>query len=69
MSGLQREIDQLHAAGILPEPASAAFIRWLHEEFYADAPEALLKVRGETSERRMVPGAFRSDFASIRPVL
>src|SRR5436309_12180860 len=30
---LQREIDRLYAAGALPEPASASFIRWLHRSF------------------------------------
>src|SRR5208337_4016643 len=57
---VQREIDRRHAAGALPEPASAEFIGWLHREFYADAPEAMLLI-GEGDQRvRMVPGAFRS---------
>ena len=42
---LQREVDRLHAAGELPEPASASFIRWLHRSFYEDAPEAMLLIR------------------------
>lgn len=58
---LQREIDRRHAACDLPEPASADFIRWLHREFYADAPEAMLIVRSETRELRMTPGAFRAN--------
>lgn len=58
---LQREIDRRHAAGALPEPASADFIRWLHQEFYAEATEAMLVVRSETRELHMVPGQFRSD--------
>ena len=58
---LQREIDRRHAAGDLPEPASADLIRWLHREFYADAPEAMLVVRSETRELRMTPGAFRAE--------
>ncbi len=57
---VQREIDRLHAAGELPEPASAAFIHWLHREFYRDAAEAMLTVRGPEHHFRMVPGAFRS---------
>lgn len=57
---LQREIDRRHAAGTLQEPASANFIRWLHQEFYAEAPEAMLLVRSKTRELRMVPGQFRS---------
>ncbi len=57
---LQREIDRRHAAGDLPEPASAGFIRWLHEEFYRDAPEAMLTVRGDSRTLRMRPGLFRA---------
>ena len=29
---VQREVDRLHAAGELPEPASREFIRWLHRD-------------------------------------
>lgn len=57
---VQREIDRLHAGRALPEPASVAFIRWLHREFYRDAPEAMLMIRGAGREFRMEPGAFRS---------
>ena len=57
---VQREIDRLHAAGELPEPASATFIHWLHREFYREAPEAMLTVRGPEHHFSMVPGAFRS---------
>lgn len=57
---LQREIDRLHAAGELLEPASAAFIRWLHRSFYEDAPEAMLLIHGDGREVRMTPGAFRT---------
>jgi Fic family protein len=57
---LQRQIDRLHAAGTLPEPASAAFIQWLHREFYADAPEAMLLVRNATRTLHMTPGIFRT---------
>jgi Fic family protein len=55
---VQRDIDRRHAAGDLPEPASAAFIASLHWAFYEDAPEAMLRV-GER-KIRMIPGAFRS---------
>jgi Fic family protein len=57
---LQRDIDERYAAGTLPEPASTDFIRWLHREFYTDAPEAMLIVRSETRELRMTPGTFRT---------
>ncbi len=56
---VQRAIDRRHAAGALPEPASAAFIRELHREFYADAPEAMLLIGEGSRQLRMVPGEFR----------
>lgn len=57
---LQREVDRLHAAGELPEPASAEFIRWLHREFYEDAPEAMLRIEGAGRVLHMTPGEFRT---------
>jgi Fic family protein len=57
---LQREIDRRHAAGDAPEPGSMAFIRWLHAEFYRDAPSAMLMVRSNDREQRMKPGDFRA---------
>lgn len=36
---LQQTIDRLYAAGNMPEPASTEFLRWLHKEFYHDAPD------------------------------
>lgn len=57
---LQREIDRRHAAGILEDPTSVDFIRWLHREFYEDAPDAMLVIRAGERELRMEPGAFRS---------
>ena len=44
----------------LPEPASGAFIRWLHHEFYRDVPEALLQVAGSGRHFLMSPGEWRS---------
>ncbi|NGM24299.1 Fic family protein [Roseomonas stagni] len=58
---VQREIDRQHAAGTLGDPASVEFIRWLHREFYADAPEAMLTVKSGELILRMTPGEFRSD--------
>jgi Fic family protein len=31
---VQQDVDRLYAAGKLPEPASVAFILWLHRSFY-----------------------------------
>jgi Fic family protein len=57
---VQRDIDRRHAAGQLPEPASAAFIASLHRAFYEDGPEAMLLVGEGERQIRMIPGAFRS---------
>lgn len=58
---LQREIDRRHAEGQLPESASCDFIRWLHREFYRDAPEAMLTIEGAGRRFRMEPGVFRAE--------
>ncbi len=57
---VQAEIDRRAAAKSLPEPASADFIKWLHSEFYRDAPKEMLLIRGNGKEFTMVPGAWRS---------
>lgn len=57
---LQREIDAKFAKGALPEPASAEFLRYLHREFYRDAPEAMLRLHSEGRTLIMAPGEFRS---------
>jgi Fic family protein len=57
---VQCEIERLHGQGALPKPASIDFIRWLHRRLYEHAPEAMLIVRGETRELRMMPGDFWS---------
>jgi len=57
---LQRDIDRRFADGVLPDAASADFIRELHREFYRDAPEALLRIEGAGRTVIMRPGEFRS---------
>jgi Fic family protein len=57
---LQREIDRLYAADGLPEPASVAFIRWLHQSFYDNVPEAMLVISANERTIRMIPGEFRT---------
>lgn len=57
---VQRMIDRHYAEGTLPEPASADFLRWLHREFYDEAPEAMLWVEGARHRFRMEPGEFRT---------
>jgi Fic family protein len=57
---LQTEIDRMAAENRLPEPASVDFIRWLHREFYRDAPEEMLRICGAGRDFVMEPGAWRS---------
>jgi Fic family protein len=58
---VQAEIDQINAEDRLPEPASANFIRWLHREFYRDAPEEILRTEGAGRSFIMKPGEWRSE--------
>jgi Fic family protein len=58
---VQRAIDELHAQGKLGEPAEATFIRWVHEQFYADAPAELLTITRAGGSYRMRPGVFRHE--------
>lgn len=57
---VQREIDRLAERGHLPDPASVDFIRWLHREFYRDAPAAMLRIRNNKRTLVMTPGEWRS---------
>ncbi len=57
---LQAELDRLAVEAKLPEPASSEFIRWLHREFYKDAPKEMLTIKGKDHEFLMEPGAWRS---------
>jgi len=57
---VQAQIDAMFAKGNLPEPASTGFILWLHREFYGNAPQEMLHVRGDNREFLMKPGEWRS---------
>lgn len=57
---VQAAVDRLATDNQLPEPASEAFIRWLHKEFYRDAPETMLRVTGSGRTFVMEPGQWRS---------
>ncbi len=57
---VQAEIDRMAVEDTLPEPASGDFVRWLHREFYRDAPEDMLRIRGAHAEFMMEPGEWRS---------
>jgi Fic family protein len=57
---VQKLIDEMASAGELPAPASGDFLQWLHREFYRDAPEAMLIIKGAGRELPMIPGEWRS---------
>lgn len=57
---VQREIDRQYVEGLLPEPASIAFICWIHKAFYEDAPDRMLYIKNITQIIRIEPGQFRS---------
>jgi len=56
---VQKMLDAQAAEGGLPAPASPAFLRWLHEEFYAGASDEMLTIRGADRAFTMTPGAWR----------
>src|SRR5260370_14789565 len=41
---VQAEVDRMDREDRIPEPASVDFIRWLHREFYHDAPKEMLHI-------------------------
>lgn len=57
---VQTQIDRMAADGTLPEPASRAFVSWLHSEFYRDAPPQALRVSTGRLQFTMEPGVFRT---------
>ena len=57
---VQAEIDRRGASDQLPEPASSDFVRWLHREFYRDAPEEMRHITGAGRDFLMTPGEWRS---------
>ena len=57
---VQRQIDSMAARDTLPEPGSRDFLRWLHTEFYRDAPARVLEGRGITRAITFTPGEWRN---------
>jgi Fic family protein len=57
---VQAELDLMADEQRLPEPSSSDFIRWLHREFYRDAPKEMLLVQGDGRQFLMKPGEWRS---------
>jgi Fic family protein len=58
---VQQAIDELHAKHELAEPATRSFIRWVHEQYYDDAPAELLTISRGSGSYRMQPGVFRHE--------
>lgn len=57
---VQARIDELAGDDALPEPASREFIKFLHREFYRNAPESMLQIRGVDTKFVMEPGEWRA---------
>ena len=57
---VQALIDQASMKHAIEEPAAGAYVRWLHAEFYREAPHAMLTVKNGTHVYQMEPGAWRS---------
>lgn len=57
---VQAEIDRMATSNELPELASAAFLKWLHREFYRDAPPSMLRLVSTGHEMVMSPGEWRA---------
>lgn len=58
---VQRSLDERFAAGTLGEPSDPAFLRWLHEAFYAHVPPELATIHDKHGSYRMQPGEFRKE--------
>ena len=56
---VQAKIDEMAAGSLLPEPASEAFIKWLHKEFYLGASASMLEISGNGRAFQMEPGVWR----------
>lgn len=56
----QADVDKSFFEGRLPDPTSAEFILNLHMQFYRDAPESMLLIKGAGREFVMEPGKWRS---------
>ena len=53
-------VDNLAAATRVPEPASRAFLCWLHHDYYLHAPEEMLRLPVAGREVVMAPGQWRN---------
>lgn len=60
---VQAQIDAMAASATLPDPASTAFIQWLHLEFYRGAASEMLTIDADERKVTMVPGVWRHEAA------
>lgn len=59
---VQKEIDHLYSKGVLPEPASGNFLRFIHKRFYAYLPEDMRRLEAAgTGVLFVQPGCYRTD--------
>lgn len=58
---VQREIDVLHGANRLGEPAAEEHLRWIHREFFRGMPASMLRIAHRDGDFDMVPGELRSE--------
>ena len=56
---VQQDIDRMAADQALPDPADPEFLRRLHRDFYANASEAMLTIKGSHHTFVMTPGEWR----------
>ena len=56
---VQAQIDRLASRDALCRARLVEFIRWLHREFYQDAPAEYLRVRATVRRLLMQPGVWR----------
>jgi Fic family protein len=57
---IQARIDSDAADGALGDPAHIDFIQKLHLDFYKDAPESMILIKGSGRNFMMVPGEMRN---------
>ncbi len=57
---VQAEVDKQFREGTLSDPTSTQFLRFLHREFYRDAPVSMLLIKAADREFVMQPGEWRS---------
>ncbi|MCU0819193.1 MAG: Fic family protein [Beijerinckiaceae bacterium] len=57
---VQAKVDVMAQDGTLLSPASSDFLRWLHLEFFQDAPASMLTLKQGDHSIHMTPGDWRN---------